>query len=315
MKQTGKVAPVGQARCQSVDGHFPRTAWAALRRFVHLPYIRAIVTAVCLIAIVGSLAALTLAVKHDVSALAVYRYFVRPHFEEADLGQKLRSGSTVLQLEPFLLLPPGVTPGGLVYAEEHGLVFYVHTPRRPPAAARERRERTDIFNTLTSLYWKADLNGLTRELNRPAVRQRLIDRGAQLKDLYLFQRFNGKSVDSRARTEVLRAAVRQIQLVAPYIPEPFQLDFAEVLRFYDRNRTDGEFVGLWEVATPSPFGVIDAAYAHEMSRTNHYIIISRHGGRTTVSDFYRGVRSDYLVQPLGHPSGRTFYRLTAQPAS
>lgn len=315
MKQTGKVAPVKQARIQSVDGHYPRVLWRAARSFVHLPYVRAVVIGVCLVAIFGSLAALTLAIRYDVSAIAVYRYFVRPHHEEADLSQILRSGSTVLQLEPFLLLPPGVNPGGLIYAEEHGLVFYVHAPRRNPGMEKARRERQELFSRLTPLYWKADVDALTRELNRPTVRQQLIARGTRLEDLHLFQRFNGRPVDPGSRTRVLRAAVRQIQLVAPYIPEPFQLGFAEELRFYDRNRPRGEFVGLWEVATPNPFGVIDTAFAHQMSRNNHYIVISRHAGRTLVSDFYQGTRRDYRVQPLGHPSGRTLYRLTAQPAS
>ncbi len=195
------------------------------------------------------------------------------------------------------------------------MVFYVHTPRQEPGWKKARRQQLELFNRLTPLYWKADLDGLIRELNRPVARQQLIARGAQLKDLYLFQKYNGRSVDSRSRTQLLRAVVRQIQLVAPYIPEPLQLGFAEELRFYDRHRPEGEYVGLWEVATPNPFGVIDAAFAHEMSRNNHYIVISRYAGRTVVSDFFQGTRRDYLVQSMGHPSGRTLYRLTAQPAS
>lgn len=315
MNQLGTRGPVQQARCQSVDGHFPRTLWGVARAFVHLPYVRAIVTALSLVAIVGSFAALALAIRHDVSATAVYRYFVRPHHDEADLTRMLRSGSTILELEPLLLLPPGVNPGGLVYAEEHGLVFYVHNPQKPEEAERVRRENQELFQTLTPFYWKADLEGLVRELNRPSTRQVLIARGAQLKDLYLFQKFNGRPIDGRLRTRLLRASVRQIQLVVPYNPEPFQLGFSEELRFYDRYRPRGEFVGLWEVTTPSPFGSIDASFAHDMSRNNHYLVISRYGGKTRVSDFYQGTRRDYLVQQMGHPSGRTLYRLTAQPAS
>ncbi len=303
------------ARCQSVDGRYARALWRSLRDFVHLPYVRAVVAALCLVAIFGSLGALTLAIRHDVSAGAVYRYFVRPHFDEADLSRQLRSGSTAVQLEPFVLLPPGVNPGGLVYAEEHGLVFYVHTPPQEAGLEKARRERREIFDRLMPLYWQADVGGLVREINRPAVRQQLIARGAQLPDLYLFQEFNGRPVDARARTRLLHAAVRQIQLIAPYIPEPFQLGFGEELRFYEHHRPAGEFVGLWEVATPNPFGMIDAAFAHEMSRKHHFIVISRHAGRTVVSDFHQGTRQDFLVSPTRHPSGRTFYRLTAQPAS
>ncbi len=302
------------ARCQAVDLRGPR-AIAALRGFVHLPYIRAIVAGVCLVAILGSLGALVLAVRHDVSAVAVYRYFLRPRFGEADLERLLRSGSTVLRLEPFLFLPPGVTPGGLVYAEEHGLLFYVHTPRPEPEAMQARRSHQELFERLTPLYLNADLLGLTHELNRPAVRQILIDRGARLQDLYLFQRYGGRSPDALSRARLLRAAVRQIQLVAPYIPEPQELGFAEELRFYERIRPRGEFVGLWEVATPNPFGMIDEAFAHEMSRNRHHVIISRFGQRTLISDFYQGTRKDYVVQSLDHPSGRTLYRLAAHADS
>ena len=288
---------------------------SALRAFVHLPYVRAVVAGVCLVAIIGSLAGLAVAVQHDVSAFAVYRYFVRPHYEQADLGRLLSSGSTVLRLEPFLFLPPGVTPGGLVYAEEHGLVFYVHTPRQPPNTQEIRRSHRELFERLTPLYLNADVGGLIRELNRPAVRQILIGRGARLEDLYLFQRYRETAADSTARTRILRAAVRQIQLVAPYIPEPQELSFAEELRFYDHHRPRGRYVGLWEVATPNPFGMIDEGYAHDMSRNNHYVIISRVGERTLVSDFYRGTRTNYAVESLDHPSGRKLYRLAAQPAS
>lgn len=303
------------ARCQSVDGRWARAIWRAARGFVHLPYVRAIVVGLSLVAIFGSLAALTLAVRHGVSAGAVYRYFVRPHYDEADLSRQLRSSSTALQLEPLVLLPPGVNPGGLVYAEEHGLVFYVHAPPRERVTEKELRERREAFERLMPLYWQADLAALAGELNQPVVRQMLIARGAQLPDLYLFQQFNGRRIGPASRTRLLHASVRLIQLIAPYVPEPFSLGFEDELRFYENHRPRGEFVGIWEVATPSPFGLIDAAFAHGMSRNNHYIVISNLGGRSMVSDFYQGVRRDFLVVPVSHPSGRTLYRLAAQPAS
>ncbi len=265
-------------------------------------------------AIVGSTAALVLAIRHDVSAGAVVRYFVRQHSDIADLGHQLRSGSTVFLLEPLLTLPPGVNPGGLVYEEEHGLVFYIHNPRRQPDRIREFRERRELFDLLAPHYWRADLDALARELNRPSMRRELIQRGAEIQDLYAFQRYNGKPVDRLARTDLLRRAARHMQLVAPYVQEPMTLGFAEQLRFYDQHRPAGRFVGRWEIAPPNPFATVDAEYAHQMSASNHYIVLSRFGERTRVSDFYQGARRDYQIAPIGHPSGRTFYRLSAQPA-
>lgn len=283
---------------------------------MHRRYIRAIVTGLSLVVILGSFAALAVALHHDVSTVAVVRYFVRPHSEQADLGRYFRSAATAIHLEPFLLLDPGVNSGGLVYAEEHGLVFYAHSPRDHKRLRKAKRVKDDLFHELTPLYWKADVDALVRELNRPAVRRQLIDAGASIQDLYALQLHKGAGLDPRGRTHLLRIAARQLQLFAPYIPEPFQLSFADELRFYDANGPAGSYVGLWEIAAPGLFGGIDEGYAHEMSEHNHYVVISRTGPKETlVSDFYRGERRNYVVQPFGHPSGRTFYRVSAQPAS
>ena len=315
MTRAEQDSPIEIFRAQSVDGGARDSSWSAVRRLIHLPNIRAIVAALSLITIVGSIGALTVAVRHDVSAGAVFRYFSRTHSEIADLGPLLSSGATAMRLEPYVLLPPGVDLGGLVYAEEDGLVFYPHTTRHQAGLVEVRIEKQELYSRLTPLYWRADLDGLARELNKPSVRQRLLAEGAKLQDLYTFQRYNNVPVDAAARTRLLRTAARQIQLVAPYIPEPFQLGFAEELRFYEAHKPKGKFVGLWELSMPSPFGTIDAGYAHEMSTSNHYIVISKYLGETMVSDFYEGIRRNYLVKSIGHPSGRTFYRLTAQPAS
>jgi hypothetical protein len=308
--------PVEIARCQSVRGSWTSRLWQGVRVFLHLRYVRAVVTGICLVAILGSTAALTLALRHDVSAAAVFRYFVRPHSDEADLSRYFRSASTTIHLEPFLLLAPGVSSGGLVYAEEHGLVFYAHAARGHRQLRKAKQAKTDLFYELAPLYWNADLEALIRELNRPSVRRALIDSGASVNDLYALQRYSGAPPDPRSRTRLLRLAARQLQFFAPYIPEPYQTSFGDDLRFFDAHRPEGKYVGRWEVAPASLFATIDAAYAHEMSHNNHYIVVSRVGPQETlVSDFYQGERRDYVIQPFGHPSGRTFYRVTARPAS
>ncbi len=286
----------------------------ALRALLHLPYVRAIALALSLAAIAGSSAALTLALRHDVSAVAVARYFLRQHSELDSLGEALRTGSTVFHLEPLLALPPGVNPGGLVYEEEHGLVFYTHSPGARKERRRELEARRELFERLAPHYWRADLDALAREMNRPAMRQELLDRGARIRDLYAFQQYNGKPVERSARTELLRSAARSMQLVAPSLSEPMALGFVEQLRFYDQQRPKGRFVGRWELITPGPFAGIDAGYAHQMSEANHYIVISRLGEFTRVSTFFQGQRQDYMVRPIGHPSGQRSYRLTTQPA-
>jgi len=290
--------------------------WQGGRAFLHMRYVRAIVTGVCLAVILGSMGALAVALRHEVSTLAVVRYFVRPHSEQADLDRYFRSASTAIRLEPFLLLAPGVNSGGLVYAEEHGLTFYAQSPRNHKRLRQAKLKKSELFHELVPLYWKADVEALLQEFNRPAVRRQLIDSGASIQDLYSLQRASASALDPIGRTQLLRLAARQLQFFAPYIPEPFQLSFADQLRFYEQNRPAGDYVGLWEVAAPGLFGGVDAAYGHEMSEHNHYIVLSRIGPeKTLVSDFYRGERRDYLVQPFGHPSGRTFYRVSAQPAS
>jgi hypothetical protein len=290
--------------------------WQGARAFLHLRYVRAIVAGFCLAAILGSMGALAVALRHEVSTFAVARYFLRPHSEQADLDRYFESASTAIRLEPFLLLAPGVNSGGLVYAEEHGLTFYAHSPRDHKRLRRAKQKKNELFHQLAPIYWRADLETLVREFNRPAVRRQLIDSGASIQDLYALQRASTGTLDPRGRTQLLRLAARQLQFFAPYIPEPFQLSFSDQLRFYEANQPDGDYVGLWEVAAPGLFGGVDASYGHEMSKHNHYIVLSRIGPeKTLVSDFYRGERRDYLVQPFGHPSGRTFYRVTAQPAS
>lgn len=303
------------ARCQSVDGHRSRTAWRASRSFVHLPYIRAVVAGLCLVAILGSVGAIAVAIYHDVSTAAVARYFLRQHSDEADLSRYFRSGITAVHLEPFLVLPAGVTPGGLVYVEQNGLTFHALTPARHQEVQNLRRRNGELFDRLTPLYLNGDLPALATELNRPAARQVLLAAGAQIQDLYALQRFESRALDLNSRTRLLRTAARQIQLVAPYIPVPFEMSFADLLRFYEGRSPAGKFVGRWEIAAPSPLGTVDADYAFEMSRTHHYIVISKFGGPMTVSDFYKGTRRDFAVEQVGDPRGRTFYRLSALPAS
>ena len=304
------------AGSQSVPDSWPRVGWRAARSFLHRRYIRAIVTGLSLAVIASSVGALALALRHDVSTMAVVRYFARPQSEEADLGRYFQSASTAIRLEPFLLLNPGINSGGLVYVEEHGLVFYPHAPREHRRLRKAKRVKDDLFRQLTPLYWKADLEALIGELNRPRVRRQLIDAGASVQDLYTLQHYQGASLDPRGRTQLLRVAARQLQFFAPYIPEPYHLSFADQLRFYDANGPDGSYVGMWEIAAPGLFASIDEAYAREMSEHSHYVVLSRIGPEETlVSDFYRGERRNYVIQPFGHPSGHTFYRVTAQPAS
>ena len=287
MNQTYSGRPVDIARCQSARSSWASALWQGGRAFLHLRYVRAVVAGVCLVAIAGSAAALTLALRHDVSAVAVFRYFVRPHSDEADLGRYFRSAATAIHLEPFLLLSPGVSSGGLVYAQEHGLVFYAHSPRGHKQLRQAKQVKNDLFHELTPLYWRADLENLVRELNKPSVRRQLIDAGASIRDLYALQRANTSPLDPRGRTHLLRLAARQLQFFAPYIPEPYQLTFGDELRFYDAQLPEGEYVGRWEIAPASLFASIDADYAHEMSNNNHYIVISRVGPEDTlVSDFY-----------------------------
>ena len=254
-------------------------------------------------------------VKHEVSALAVARYFSRPHLGEVDLSRHFHSGSTAVSLEPLILLPPGVNPGGIVYAEPDGLVFYALTPERQQHVFAERKARQELFLKLAPLYFRGDTVALSRELNRPSVRGRLLEQGARIEDLYTLQHLDRADSDARGRARAMRAAARQLQLIAPFQPEPFEMSFRDSLRFYESHAPDGKYAGRWEVAMPSPFGAVDTDFAMSMSETHHYIVISRFGGQTLVSDFHRGVRRDYAVEELERDSGAPEYRLAALPAS
>lgn len=282
-----------------------------VRDLVHRRYVRAVVVALCVVVIAGSAGVLALALRYDVDARAVWRYFTRPHLEEADLTPWLRGHATGAALEPLLATGGAANPGGLLYADGGRLVFHVHKPRDAERLHRTMVEHEGLYSRLTPLYWARDLEALLAELNTPPVRRLLLAAGATPHELFALQRDARLASEPRARTRLLLAAARQIQRFTPLFPEPFELSLGEELRFYEARRPAGHFLGVWEIESSRLPVVRDERYAHEMGRYNHFLLIVAGDGGILLRDYYRGERRDYRLTAFDHPArrGLRLYRL------
>ena len=75
-----------------------------LRRFVNRRYVRAAFSGLSIGLIAIGFGACALELQHQVSYRAVFRYFARTHFQEADLTDLIKNPATTRSLEAALLV-------------------------------------------------------------------------------------------------------------------------------------------------------------------------------------------------------------------
>lgn len=275
----------------------------SLRRLVHARYLRAVFAALALAAIVCSAGVAVVEARYDVSFRAVTAFFARPHLREADLGRMIENPETIRQLEALYLQDLGVNPGGLVYEEEGFLVFYPHLTRRAGATLERHRDNQRLYPRLLRHYFEADLEALLAEMSSPAVLARLADDGVDPAEIARLRKRSLGELNRPEKRRLLRRAARHIESFSPLEREPYELSFAEKLRFYEERRPRGRFVGAFEVHGFGFSSALDPAYASAAGRHNHFLAIVRVGpDRFVVFDHYRGERREYAVRALRYPT-------------
>ncbi len=286
-----------------------RRATASLRALLHRRYLRAVVVPVAVSLILLSSGACLLEVRHEVSHVAVLRYFARLHLRQADLTPWVRQALTGGRLAA-LYEEELASFSGLVYASGDGLRFHPVAARdKPPAGAAGR-----LYPRLAATYLDGDLEGFLEALQSPAARHRLQREGFSPLTLGRLRRQAREAGPPQERRRVLRHAAR---LAAPFTPrgeagpDP---SLGDKLRFYDSHAPAGRFVGLYELVGPGLSSGPDAARAGLLASRNHYLVAARIGGGDLLLwDFYRGRRRTYRFRALDHPVRLPLFRLEPPP--
>jgi len=267
-----------------------------LRRLLHARYARAVITATALTATVCSIGVAALEIRHDVSFQAVARFFSRSHLKQADLSTLVHDPETMRQLQALSLSELGVNPGGLVYANGTSLSFHLHLTSRAQSTRQEHLENQKIYPQLVRYYLASDLDALLGVLNSPQAAARLKADGVDRIDTLDLSTRSVAAMDGSRKSRALRRAARYIDRFAPFDKEPFELSFAEKLKFYELQRPQGRFVGTFEIHGFGPSSVIDDSYSDAVSRHGHYLLIHRTGpDRFKLRDFYKGQRRRFTI--------------------
>jgi hypothetical protein len=280
------------------------------RGFVHLRYIRALVVAASLVLILFGFGASLLEIRHEVSHRAVLRFFARDHFGGADIEGLIRSHVTVAQLAAISRSELTVNPGGFVYARDGFLEFHPHVTRDARTSRGDQATNEELFARLAPLYFNADVDGLLRELEAPTVADRLRAEGRDPNEIVSLRWSLRRASNEGSRHAVLRRAAGYIVLFVPYLRQPYELTFAEVLRFYDRTSPEGRFAGTYEVHGMDLGGAIDEARAFALGAHQHYLAVVRGiDNSLLLVDYFRGRKKVYRILPVEHPTGSTLYKI------
>ncbi len=267
-----------------------------LRDRLHARYTRAVVTSVACTIIFCSLGMAAVEIRHDVSFAAVVRFFSRSHFREADLSRLIYNPETIARLESLFATFRGFDSGGLVYADGKSLRFYPHLTERAESARRHYLENLEIYPRLVKHYFASDLESLAREMRVPPVRARLERAGVDSAAMLDFGTEPLESLDADGKRRLLRRTGRFIHAFNPLDRQPYELSFREKLHFYESERPQGRFVGIFQIRIRGWANPLDDPGGHAMSVNNHYLTITRGpGGRFVVRDYYQGERREHAV--------------------
>lgn len=267
-----------------------------VRRLIHERYTRAVIAGVALTVAICSVGVATVEVQHGVSLQAVVRFFSRSHLRQADLSSLVHDPETVRQLQALSLPELGVDPGGLVYANGSGLSFHLYLPERAQSTRQRHQENSQLYPQLVRHYFASDLEALLGVLNSSQATARLSDDGVEWTGTLDMSGRSLATLESFERSRRLRRAAQYIHRFAPFYKEPYELSFAEKLKFYELQRPQGRFVGAFEIHGLGPSSVFDISYAHAVSRNKHYLVIQRIGpGQFKLKDFYKGQERRYTI--------------------
>lgn len=267
-----------------------------LRRLMHARYTRAVIAGAALTMTVCSIGVATVEVQHGVSFQAVARFFSRNHLRQADLSRLVHDPETIRRLQALSLPELGVNPGGLVYADATGLSFHLHLTERAQSTQQRYQENSQLYPQLVRHYFASDLDALLGVLNSPQATARLRGDGVEWIETLDMSDRSPATLESSERSRHLRQAAQYIHRFAPVHKEPYELSFAEKLKFYELHRPQGRFVGTFEIHGFGPSSVFDISYARAVSRHNHYLAIHRIGpGRFKLKDFYQGRERRYTI--------------------
>lgn len=285
-----------------------------LRRFVNRRYVRAAILGLSIVLIALGFGACALELQHEVSYRAVFRYFARPHFQEADLTDLVRNPATTRSLEELFSSPFGVNPGGLVYVRDGALVFYPHATERAVSTQEDQQFKEKFFPRLAAAYHARDFGALLEALSSDEARQHLRDEGIGPHRLTALAEEARAVASPSDRLALLRRSAQMMRVFVPYHKERYELSLADKLAFYDQNDPQGEFVGVFEVTDLQLGSETYDALAYQMGDRNHFISIRRGLGRTIVlSDYFQGRVEELTIKPYSHPSGLTLYKVFAGP--
>jgi len=291
-------------------GYSPVSILGTVRAFVHRRYVRALITAFSLAVIAGLAGSSALALRHDSSVAAVLRYLGRTHYGGRDLTRLIRNQTTAAQLDELFASKLAVNPGGLVYTDGEALIFHRHVTLEGVASRQEQRDDEEIYANLIPLYFSADLEGLVDEMERSGVARNLGRKGvnpAEISRLRAGLETAGSNLDRRRH---LRRAGLLLSNFTPYVGDRYQLTIGEKLRFYERRKPEGRYVGQFEVQGLTLTDRPEDAYALEMSSHHHYLTISRDVvGMFVLTDYFRGESRKYVIRPVPHASGRTLFKV------
>ena len=285
-----------------------------LRRFVNRRYVRAALSGLSIVLIAIGFGACALELQHQVSYRAVFRYFARTHFQEADLTDLVRNPATTRALEQLFSSPFGVNPGGLVYVRDGALVFYPYATERAVSTKEEQRFKEEFFPRLAAAYHRRDFGALLEALSSEEAQKHLRDEGIGPQSLTALGQEARTAASQTERLALLRRSAEMMQVFVPYHKERYELSLADKLTFYDQNDPQGEFVGVFEVVDLQIGTKSYDALAYQMGDRNHFISIRRGLGRTIVlSDYFQGRVEVLTIKPYSHPSGLTLYKVFAGP--
>ncbi len=283
-----------------------------LRRLIHRRYLRAAIVGVSAAVAALSVVALALEIRFRVSHEAVLGYFSRAHYRGDDLGPLLKDPRSSRRIARLLRRETLMNPGGLVYAVDGTLEFHPHLTGAARASRATQQRNESLFPGLARLYLQGDLEGLLRALDDPEVRSGLSRKGVDPRTPARLRRRLESDPDGAGHGALRNEAGRLVLHFATWETRPYELSFEEKLRFYDRQRPRGEFVGIFEVH-PFRFGWhLDEEYARAVSERSHYVaILPGPAGELVIRDFYRGSERSYLLRPVRLFASQTFYHVAA----
>jgi hypothetical protein len=279
-----------------------------IRALLHLPYLRAAVVALALVAAAGGLGTVILELRFGVPAQAVIRYFARLHSNADDLTPFLRRPTTLAALGELSYASSGMNAGGLVYSDEGRLLFHHWMPQDAALAANLRSgENQTVYSRLLPKYLAAELDGLIAELSHPETRRSLGQVGVSPLVVEELRRQASDDPDPAQRVHLLRRAAKLIRPFMPSGADRHQLQLVDKLRFYSTAAPRGRYVGLYEVRGPS---WLSPAAPDTLPGSGRLLAITKEpDGRILVEDLRPSGRRVYRLTPVDHPAGLPMYRL------